>query len=224
MRRCLIPICALCLLAATAVAAGDHPVAVAVTGGPTLFAQDDVGDLVWRVNDAAAPRSMDDLDGGEAWGAALGFGLTPALTAGLGYEHFSAESELVGGEAGARFALPAHAVRAFLEYRGAFLPWLEGGAGVGAGLVIADGEQHVDPSLIDVPAGDYEGEGLLLEAYWLGDVLLDENIALTLSLGYRHAEIDNVKIDDARLRNADNSFLALDYSGMLLRVGLRVRL
>ena len=30
MRRCLIPICALCLLAATTVAAGDHPVAVAV--------------------------------------------------------------------------------------------------------------------------------------------------------------------------------------------------
>ena len=221
MRRCLPPICALCL---GAVPAAAGPLWAAVTGGPATFVQDDVGALVWSVNEAAEPLAMDDPDAGQAWGAALALGLGDRLSAGLGYERFSAESELKGGEAAARFALPAHALRAFVEYRVEPRPWLAVGAGLGAGVVIADGEQRVDPALLALPAGDYEGEGLLIEGYWLGSLLLDDALSLDLALGYRHAAIDDVRVGDERLRNADDSYLGLDYGGLLLRFGLRLRL
>jgi len=210
------------LVAGPAGAAGFF---VQVHGGFAVFDLDDVNDSIDRVNASAGEPVLAHINSGPEAGLHVGFALSPELDLGFGFSRQWATSGYAVGGYLVEYDLPADLYEICLDY----LPASEKGVRFGAGttlgmissaaslLVTEPGVQDVNPS--------FDGVGFHFAAYALVEVPLGVTWSLVGKLGLRHALLNHLKVDGETVYNPDSldDKLRFNYSGPLLRVGVRFR-
>jgi len=165
---------------------------------------------------------MDEIKYGLGFGAALGIDLPGGIALGFGYDRLKASSGLspLGSN-----EHPADVFRAFVEYQ---LPvrGLTGlRLGAAGGTVSETGRMEFTMPMA-TESVKLSGKGPLVEVYIGSAVWATPRFGLSGSLGYRHAKVGEVKGEFAgrklTLHNANGSKFTTDYSGVLVRLGLKV--
>lgn len=192
-----------------------------ISGSITTY---DMGDVNSQIKDIDL-TNLDEIGNGFAFGVDAGIGMSPMLSVTAGYQFMTASTGLDAGLGlELDYNLPAHAFRGGLELRPPTPGPLKLGAGAMVGVVSAAG----DVALAAVPelgmVGEVSGSGPMFEGYAVADLWFTPIMALSPAVGYRHAKISEVKLNDTVIRNLDGSDLSLDYSGYYLRLGLKLSL
>jgi hypothetical protein len=195
-----------------------------VDGSWGTYAMSDVNDDLAAVNASLAGSglSIDEIHGGLGLGLRFGVEVGSRWSTGVGYDRLFASTDVGDATGKLEYKLPANAFRVFEEYS---LP-SQGRAGLnlGAGLGMVSSSGSVE--LTDYSSGSFKahlkGTGLLLEGLLGGEIRAAPQLALTGSAGFRYAKISEVKAEGQTVVNADGSKYSLDYSGFLLRLGMKV--
>ena len=194
---------------------------VAATGCWGMYAMDDVNKDIRALNAEIAYSgvSMGEISNGFGIGAEFGLDVNPQFTVGLGFERLSASTSVGDASVTIDYKLPAITFRGFGEYR---LP-MEGPMkvrfGIAGGLVSTSGSAEIVAPGFGTYSTDVSGSGPLFEAYGTGEWFASPQFALLGTLGYRYANVSETKW--GTLNNAN---YAVDYSGMMLRLGVKVML
>jgi hypothetical protein len=200
---------------AATVGAGVKPW-IGISGSWGAYAMGDVNrDIADRNRELAGTGpSLNRIHGGFGLGASAGLDFPARLSLGIGYDRLAAATEAGGGAGSLKIRHPANTFRALAEYRLPGRGNLEARLGVAGGTVMEAGSESVK----------FTGSGPLLEAYASSDWRATPHLALTASLGYRYAKVSEVKAGQEVMFKADGSRFTVDYSGVLLRLGLKAAL
>lgn len=156
---------------------------------------------------------------GPGCGMSAGVDIGPSFSFGIGYDRVFASSGAADSMDGyLQVRLPANAFRGMVEYafprRGR----------LGARLGVAVGKLMVTGQMVGDSAFEVRGGAPYYEAYLGGDWWGQPRCGLVATVGYRYARVNEVKIAGQVERNPDGSKYRLDYSGALLRLGLKIPL
>lgn len=99
------------------------------------------------------------------------------------------------------------------------------GAAAGLGPIFADGRIKLeDRNRVSFGEGDTSGTGLALEVMGLAEMAIGGRTQLQLTVGWRDAMIDEFKYESATAVKEDGSLMTLDYTGYILKLGVRYTL
>ncbi len=160
----------------------------------------------------------DEIHSGTGMGASAGLDLSPRVGIGIGYERLLASRELPGGSP-VTYDLPANAWRAFVEYRLPSANRLSGRLGIAGGAVMETGSVKSTTDRYKIT-----GSGPLIEAYATAEWRAAPRLTVVVSECARVARVGEVKMEDVVLWNGDGARLSMDYSGVAMRLGVRVPL
>ena len=155
---------------------------------------------------------------GPGCGASAGVDLGKSLSLGIGYDRLFASSGVADATTYFRYRVPAHELRGMVEY--AFPRRGPMGARVG----VAAGQMRVTGHIVGDNVVEVRGTAPLFEAYLGGDWWGQPRCGLTATAGYRYARVDEVTIGGKVAVKPDGANYRLDYSGILLRLGLKIPL
>jgi hypothetical protein len=220
MIRRFISVLAILLGAATA-AFGARSFWLAPVGGYSTYRMQDVNRDIGHFN-ADFDLQMDKVSGGAAFGFEAGVSIAPRCGVSAGFERMygSSELEYAGGSRG--FQLSANAYCVSAHYTLPASDVLNIGVAAGIGVISAAGQVRVSTVSTGTIAGDLAGRGVLLQGQLRGEYYLAPQVALVPSVGYRRAKIDRFEINGSPLHNPDGSRESLDYSGVILRLALKL--
>jgi hypothetical protein len=208
----------------TAVSAATfHPI-VSFHGGWASYSMSDINDLIADNNKAANATTgpqLDKIDNALGFGAAVGYESDKGSSVVVGYDRLSAVSEASSAAGSVKLSIPANAFRLTGEFafpRASNLkPLLGGSLGylMEAGTFSATGQ----------PDERVTGPGALGELFGGARYQLSRRgFSVGGSVGYRYAKIDEIRSDGSAGENADGSNLSIDFSGVFVRLDLRMAL
>ena len=164
------------------------------------------------------PLHLWPIGSGPGCGMSAGVGFGPSFSLGVGYDRVFASSGVVNPTTYVKARVPANAFRGTVEY--AFPRRGPLGAYVGA----AAGKLMVIGQFVGRSALDLRGSAPLVEVYLGGDWWGQPRCGLFATVGYRSARVKEVKTRGQVELNPDGSKYRLDYSGSLMRLGLKIPL
>jgi hypothetical protein len=189
MHRPLL-IAGLALLFASSVLAG--PYFVEVSGGYSWYDMGTVNEFVDTVNEEAGTQALDDLEGGPAFGVALGYVSQSRIITAIGYERLVSTLEESTPEARLKIKSPGNIFRLQVGYslgtKGRVRPFVMGGGGI----VTTNGHIEVAYDGTD-NRHDFRGTALMLEALAGANILVGDRYAIMVAGGYRLADVDEPK-------------------------------
>ncbi len=94
------------------------------------------------------------------------------------------------------------------------------GAGAGLGFIAGNGVVKEERGTVNYGSGETSGTDLAAEVMGTAEYALSGNKGLQLTAGWRLAEISKVKFEGSTAVKEDGSNLALDYTGITLKLGL----
>lgn len=194
--------------------------------GGAFYAMGDVNDDIANINAflAGSGLSMDEINKGAVFGAAIGLDLGHGFAVGLGYDRLSANSEVSDATGGLEYDLPANLVRGFGRYTFASGGKARGFLELGLGRVATAGEFTLTQSGVGSEVFPVEGSGAAVDLCVGGELWLASQFALAGSAGYRHAKASDIEVDGDAVYNAAGDPYSADYSGMLGRIGFTIAL
>ncbi len=204
---------ALCLLVLAAPASAQF--LVGFHGGWGSFTQEDLNAALKDFNNEAQTTVVDELTGGLEYGAHIGWQLNDVTVIGAAWSRLQGNVSGRSGSTWLEGELPATCWLAFLN-------WLPGdgevarlGLGADVGWMVVDG--WISSRIAGYPQVDhvYEGGGLFLSLYVVGDLVLGSGLSMVAEGGFRMAQVPDTKQDGESIN------LDLDYSGLFARMGLR---
>jgi len=212
-----------CLFPAIGQAADVTPWASGTVAWST-YVMSDVNDDIGAINRAlqGSGLSMDEINGGFGFGLAAGAGLPGGLAIGVGYDRLTASSDVGDASGSLEYDFPANAFRFIVEYAFRGQGQVRARVGGAAGLVSEAGEVRVTATGAGSVAGDIDGTGPLFELFAGGDWWGSPNVALTGMVGFRYARATDVEVEGQPIYNASGDRYSVDYSGLLIRAGIRV--
>ena len=198
-----------------------------VAGGYSGMAMDDInnGDFSFYDYPDDTPGGFDfpTLDGGFSLSFHLGYDLSPKFSLGFSWDKQYARLEGTDEDITANLDLDAN----FFMVHGYWRPlrsekWDFGGA-AGLGFAFPSGNVKVTgQDNVNYGQGDTSGNAAFaLEIMALMDYYLSQTSALEVTLGYRSAVINDLKVDNTPVYNEDGSLLALDYTGYIFKLGYK---
>jgi hypothetical protein len=158
------------------------------------------------------------IGGGPGCGVTAGVDVGRGFSFGAGYDRVFASSGVSNPRTYLKVRLPANAFRGTVEYAFPRSGPLGAHIGLAAGRLMATGQSVSDSAL------DLRGTAPLYEAYLGLDWSGQPRCALFATVGYRYARVKEVKIDGQVKLNPDGTQYRADYSGTLLRLGLKIPL
>jgi hypothetical protein len=216
MRALPILLLAVALSGPAPVAAAGLTPWIGVGGSLGTYSMGDVNSDLDVLNKELAVTGLHlaSIDGGPGCGASAGVDLWQGLSIGVGYERlFGSSGVQEPGLLYFRYRVPADAFRGMVEYA------LPRKGPLGMRLGVAAGRLRTTGQIVSGQVYGVQGAGPLFEAYLGADWWGQPRCGLTGAIGYRSARVDEVTIDG---RVAEK--FKLDYSGTLLRLGLKVPL
>lgn len=193
-----------------------------VNGSWGTYSMSDVNDMAGDFNAGLREdyHKMAEIHDGFGIGVTTGLDLTRRLSAGLSFDQLSATTDVGYPANPLVFKFTANAFRVFGDYALSRRGRLGMHIGLGAGLVSEFG------LLVGggAPTSDLTGKGPLGDLAVGADWWATPEFAVTGSAGYRYAKVGEVKVDGRTFRNFDNSKIAADYSGVLVRLGVKLAL
>ena len=201
---------------------------VSVAGSWATYGMSDVNREIASINaafsDSGLAIRMDEVHNGLGFEVAAGLDLPGGFAVGLGYQRLSASTNVSDGSSALAYELPANAFSLRGSYR---FPTPGAGGfslGLGVGWISEAGSVRLSAMGYPAFAFDLEGSGLLLEPFATGDWSVTPRVAVTGSAGYRRARVPEIQIFNQTVYNIDGSKYSVDYSGVLMRFGLRLAL
>jgi hypothetical protein len=185
----------------------------------------DIGDF--NAEFARDRLSMEEIHNGFGFGLDAGVDLGK-VSFGVGCERLqasttSAEERLLlfAGFPTMEFGykVPATAFRAMAEYRFPTRGALGARLGIAGGIVSVAGGASATISVSSFSLPSYTGKGPLFELYGCEEWWVAPQFALSASLGYRNAKVNEPKLDGVKLTD-----FSIDYSGVVARVGIKLAL
>ena len=217
-RRMPCAVLAMALLAWLPASARAATVVVGGHGGYGSYTQEDLNAGIRALNARVGATVLDEIKAGPEYGVHLGLQVNRTITVGAGFARLGGSATGSARGVAAEVSVPADCWLAFFNW----LPDNDNvgriGLGADAGLVTASGFTAVDEADGSVTRDAYEGSGLFLAGYVIGDVLLGGRASFFAHGGFRLAQVADLDLNGAA------SGYALDYSGAFVRVGLRLGL
>lgn len=218
--------------AATPASAGGVKPWIGLNGSFSSYGIADTDSLIERsATDFGGVSETDHLgpkkcSSGPGFGGSFGLDFPGHLTLGVGYDRLVASSKASNANGSNEYQLPANALRGFVEYRFPSRGHFGTRLGFAGGTVMEARSAARDSSTSGGAELSFplEGSGALIEAYGSAEWQATSRFAATASLGYRHARVDEVKVDGVVYFNADGTPFTVDYSGVIARIGLKVAL
>lgn len=198
--------------------ASASPVWVGGTLAYNSYNMSDLNDLIDAINDEIYPFEMEELNGGLAFGLQLGIEPTAGRRVYVAYERLSGTSDVADHSGEIEIQVPANHLVVGAEYD---LPSASTtsrlGIGGAVGLVSASGGSKIRITGEGGASADYEGSALAVQGYVYGSFRPgNSNFAISPQVGYRLANIGDPEIDN------ESAIFDLDYSGVIVRVALRL--
>jgi hypothetical protein len=196
-------------------------------GGISTLNLDDVNTQIDILNEGfPAGEQLDHINSGWDAGLTVGYSINGNLDLGLGYSRLFAGSEFSEDSYLVALDVPADLYEITLDY----LPPSESRFRVGAGLDIgavrsAASFEVSDPVIFESRTVDFKGVGFLFAGYGIVDASLAGKWSIYGEGGFRHALINELKVDGETVYNPDSldDKLRFNYSGIFLRVGVTFR-
>ena len=205
----------LVLALAAAAPAGAADLVAGVHGGYGAYTQEDLNGVISLLNSQAGEDAIPQIKGGWEFGAHLGMRINDTTILGVGFGSLSASTSGTAGQTYLDVDAPARAWHLFVNW----LPDSDQvgrfGLGADAGFVTVDGRAIYPDESGARTVEDWEGDGLFLAVYAVGDLALGAGLSIVTHGGFRLAQVPDIAIEG--LSSSDD----LDYSGMFVRVGLR---
>jgi opacity protein-like surface antigen len=226
---------ALCLAAGLAVVAAPSMAAAAgaqpwfsFTPTWSTYSLTDVNTLISGLNaslaDSGFTGHMHEIKHGAGFGVSSGVDFPGGFTLAVAFDRLLGSTRASDGSSSIAVKVPANAFTLRGLYRFPSRGACVAGVGLGAGRVSERGGiELTDASALSKVAFDLKGSGPVIEGFVTGDFWPGRTVALSGSAGYRYAKVTELRLLDQTLYNpADGSKLEADYSGFVLRAGLRV--
>jgi hypothetical protein len=182
----------------------------------------DIGDINAAI--AGTGLTMREIHGGFGFGALFGFDVSDRFSLGLGYDHLTGSSDVGDPSGSIKYDFPANAFRVFGQY--SFTGMSTSGAYLGAagGFIRETGSVSVSVTGQGSASADIKGSSGLFEVFLGGDWWAAPQVALTGSGGYRYAKISEAKVNDNIIYLPSGQKESIDYSGLVLRAGIKFAL
>ena len=195
-------------------------------GGWSFYNLDDVNDAIDRTNDEAGGSFLDHISSGLDVGLQAGYSLNSELNLGLGYARLSGDSGFSQEGYLVEYDLPADLFEMFLDYLPANDKKVRAGAGATMGVVSSAATVQAQDPMGDGFQYEFDGVGFLFSGYAIVDAAVASKWSVFGQAGFRHAIINELKVDGETVLNPDSldDKLRFNYSGLFLRVGVQFRL
>jgi hypothetical protein len=198
-----------------------------VAGGYSGLAMDDInqGDFSFYDYPDNTPGGFDfpTLNGGFSLSLHLGYHLSQDFSLGFSWEKQYAHLKGTDADITAELDLDAKLFLAHAYWRPLHQGKWDFGGAAGLGFALPSGNVKVrGQNNVNYGQGDTSGKaGFTLEIMALVDYYLSQTSALEMTLGFRSAVIKDLKVDNAPVYNQDGSQLALDYTGIIFKLGYK---
>jgi len=196
---------------------------IGATAGFGTYAMGDVNEDIRNV-DALIFAKFDEINSGFAFGADAGFDVNQQWRIGVHYSRLLAGSDVGDASGTLDYNLPANAVYGSVDFLPPMASLVKVGLGVSGGVVLAAGTVDLSVAGVGTVSGELSGSGPYFDAHVSLDLPLGTLVALTPVIGYRYANVTEVELDDQPVYTDSGEKYDVDYSGFLLRVGLRIML
>ena len=193
-------------------------------GGVSGMAMGDINDADFRFYEQTIDGfNFPDLDAGFSLSFHLGYDLSPAFSLGFSWDRQYARVKGTDVDITADLDLDANFFMTHLYWTPLRTGrWALGGA-AGLGLVFPDGKVKITgENNVNWGQGDITGSsGLALEAMGLAEFAVGGSTSLELTVGWRDAVIDDFKYEGRPALKEDDTPLALDYTGYIVKAGVK---
>jgi hypothetical protein len=223
-------VAALGLLLATALVAPctaeepEHIPWLTLDIGGASYAMDDLNEEIGYLNAGLAEYGlvMDEVNSGVTYGIGLGWDVGQA-SMGFGYERLTGRTEVGDWSGSIEYKVPANVFRAFARFNikttSKVEPYVEGSLGI----LKPAGQVKITITDEGSESGSFEGSGAALAGAFGLHVWATPKFAIGGSLGYRRAEIGDLKVAGRTVRDMRGGEYTLNYSGVFARVEMQLR-
>jgi hypothetical protein len=220
MKRTIAAICLLTAIASASTAQALPRPWLGISGSISTY---EMGDVNAQIRDIDL-ANLDEIGNGFAFGLHAGLRLSPLLNLAVGYGFLTASSEVAGPVGALDYNLPAHAFHGGVELRAPTPGPVKLGVGAGVGMVSSAGDLVLAVAGLGDLVGEVSGSAPMYEGYAMADLWFTPLMALSPSIGYRHAKISEIQVNGTTLYNLDGSQFSVDYSGYFARLTLKIGL
>jgi hypothetical protein len=193
------------------------------SGGINTYSMSDVNDDIANLG-AITGYSMDTIKRGWAYGVRVGVYPSPTLSIAGGYERLTGSSEIADYSGRITYDFPADFFFSEVEYLPPSSSPFRFGLVGRLGVLAAAGKVEVAVTGEGAVSGDVTGSGIGLEGGLVGEGHAGPRVILSPSLSYAYAKISDFEVANQAVANRDGSRMALDYSGVRLRLALKILL
>lgn len=161
------------------------------------------------------------IESGYAYGGRIGWGFNNPVTFGFGYEQLAASTLISSEIYSLEYELPADIYLTFFQW--AVLngkPW-KTSLGLTVGKISANGNLSASSTDSGSVSRDIKASGLLVEGAVTTEWRFHLKWAVNFDLGYRYAELDEIKDGNEIIYASNGEPLDIDYSGLIARFGLK---
>jgi hypothetical protein len=189
--------------------------------GWSSYSMSDVNAEIGAVNATIAPFHMNEINDGIMYGAGFGAELSSGASIGIAYDRLTGSTDVGDATGSLEYDVPGNVFRATGHY--AFKGGGSARAHVGASLGIVSEDGTISITAGGGSAqGDIKGSGALFEVFGGGDFKLGPQVSAVADVGYRHAKAGGIEVEGTPVYNAQGDKYSVDFSGFMLRAGLKV--
>lgn len=192
-----------------------------IGGGLADMAMEDVNDSDYSFyEESISGYDFPDVGTGFLLDLAFGYDVGPELGVGFHWDRQWAQVSGNDGGVDGTLNLNANAFVGRVQWRPLRGQKWRLGAVLGTGPLFCDGSTRISRDTVDYGEGKLTGMAWSFDAAVGYDRRIREHTLLQLWAGWRWANLDEVKHDDAPVLKDDGSNMTLDYTGWVMRLGL----
>ncbi len=221
MKYCLLSLVLLLCLAGSTQAGMSVEPWIHAAGGYNGYSLEDVNNEIQMYNEESGLKG-DELTGGFGAQGELGLRLARRFMFGIGLKRMTGSTSVSASWGSIEFNLPCNSTYGLAGVSLPLSPKLSVGLLGSIGSIKTNGKV----TLTEVGYGsgyvELDGSGDYLEGRLSLLYEFSPNFCIVPAIGYRSAEIEEIKIQDITIRNPNGSNYTLDHSGLSLQIGIAV--
>ena len=199
---------------------------VKAAAGWSGMAMGDINDADFRFYDYSIDGfNLPDLNSGFSLSLHVGQDFSPDFGVGFSWDRQYARVSGTDGDVTAKLKLDANLFMGHLYWTPLRTEKWRFGAAAGLGPLISDGKVKLeDADRVSYGESETNGDCLVLEFMGLAEMSVGDKTQWQLTVGWRDAVIKEFKYQGTTALKDDGSPLALDYTGFIIKLGIRYKL
>ena len=206
---------------ATAFGGSDTRFWIGATGGLSTYSLSDLNDEIRTINSLSSLK-MNEIKSGLAYGVGAGICVDNKWWLETHYERLNGSSEMGDATGRLEYHVPANAYFFNAIYTLSSNSPLRIGFCGGVGIVSAAGMISISITGTGSASGDTSGTGPLAQGFLAADIPAGSRVSFCPLAGYRFAKISKIEVRGETVYTNDGSKYSMEYSGLILRLGIKV--